>query len=211
TARWPRLNRFKEHTIELPVDTLEVSARNDGALHEALARALDYGRGLVSVLPANRSPAALPSVSTGARGKAPAAARRGRRAASPNGGSSDAVIFSTKRACPSCGRSFAELDPRLFSFNSKHGWCESCFGTGLEMTGFSEEQTGEEIFWNEWYDGEPAACTACAGQRLNPVALHVRFRDRAISELAALSVSECAEFLTRLRLEPREREIARDL
>jgi excinuclease ABC subunit A len=120
-------------------------------------------------------------------------------------------MFSTKRACPSCSRSFAELDPRLFSFNSKHGWCESCFGTGLEMTGFSEEQTGEEIFWNEWYDGEPAPCAACGGHRLNPVALHVRFRDRAISELAALSVDECAEFLTRLRLEPREREIARDL
>ena len=32
-------------------------------------------------------------------------------------------VFSTKRACPSCGRSFPELDPRLFSFNSKHGWC----------------------------------------------------------------------------------------
>ncbi|HYK25215.1 MAG TPA: hypothetical protein VEV18_03080, partial [Steroidobacteraceae bacterium] len=211
TARWPRLNRFKEHTIELPVDTLEVSARNDGALHEALARALDYGRGLVSVLPANQASGALPSVSAGARGKAPAAARRGRRASSPSGGSSETVMFSTKRACPSCGRSFAELDPRLFSFNSKHGWCESCFGTGLEMTGFSEEQTGEEIFWNEWYDGEPAPCGACGGQRLNPVALHVRFRDRAIAELAALSVDECAEFLTRLRLEPREREIARDL
>ncbi|HEY2590566.1 MAG TPA: excinuclease ABC subunit UvrA, partial [Steroidobacteraceae bacterium] len=153
TARWPRLNRFKEHTIELPVDTLEVSARNDGALHEALARALDYGKGLVSVLPASRSPEAPPSVSTSTRAKAPAAARRGRRASSRNGGSADTVIFSTKRACPSCGRSFAELDPRLFSFNSKHGWCESCFGTGLEMAGFSEEQTGEEIFWNEWYEG----------------------------------------------------------
>ena len=213
TARWPRLNRFKEHTIELPVDTLEVNARNDGALHEALARALDYGRGLVSVLPVSRSADAgasadVPSIP---RGKAPAAARRAGRARAPAGSPSGAVIFSTKRACPSCGRSFAELDPRLFSFNSKHGWCESCFGTGLEMAGFSEEQTGEEIFWNEWYDGEPARCAACEGQRLNPVALHVRFRDRAISELAALSVAECADFLARLRLEPREREIARDL
>ncbi|MGH8217862.1 MAG: excinuclease ABC subunit UvrA [Steroidobacteraceae bacterium] len=223
TARWPRLNRFKEHTIELPVDTLEVSARNDGALHEALARALDYGQGLVSVLPSSRSPAGLPSAvsSRGARGRAPAAVRPAGRAnrtrtpaaapASAPVGAAGAVMFSTKRACPACGRSFAELDPRLFSFNSKHGWCESCFGTGLEMAGFSQEQTGEEILWNEWYDGEPAPCGACGGQRLNPVALHVRFRDRSISELAALSVGECATFLARLRLEPREREIARDL
>jgi len=66
--------------------------------------------------------------------------------------SDKAVVFSTKRACPSCGKSFAELDPRLFSFNSKHGWCDSCFGTGVEMTGFDEEQSGEEIWWNEWYE-----------------------------------------------------------
>ena len=49
TARWPRLNRFKEHTIELPIETLEVGARSDSLLHGALARALDYGKGLVTV------------------------------------------------------------------------------------------------------------------------------------------------------------------
>ena len=38
--------------------------------------------------------------------------------------------FSTRRACPRCSRSFEELDPRLFSYNSKHGWCPRCFGTG---------------------------------------------------------------------------------
>ncbi|HTX23397.1 MAG TPA: excinuclease ABC subunit UvrA [Steroidobacteraceae bacterium] len=179
TARWPRLNRFKEHTIELPVGTLEVSARTDGTLHETLARALDYGKGVVSALPAD--------------------------------GNGRAVMFSTKRACPACGRSFAELDPRLFSFNSKHGWCESCYGTGLELAGFSAEQTGEELWWNEWYEREPTACAACAGQRLNPVALHVRFRDRSISELTARPIAACAELFGKLKLETREREIARDL
>jgi excinuclease ABC subunit A len=179
TARWPRLNRFREHTIELPVATLEASARNDGALHEALARALDYGKGLVSVLPAD--------------------------------GERRPVIFSTKRACPSCGRSFAELDPRLFSFNSRHGWCESCYGTGLEMAGFSEEQTGEELWWNEWYEREPPVCGACGGQRLNPVALHVRFREQSIAELSARSIAATVELIGRLKLEGRERAIARDL
>jgi excinuclease ABC subunit A len=192
-ARWPRLNRFKEHTIELPIGTLEVSPKNDGALHEALARALDYGKGILCVLPADRS----------------AEARRGGGAdGRGNGGT---VMFSTKRACPSCGRSFAELDPRLFSFNSKHGWCESCYGTGLEMAGFSEEQSGEEIWWNEWYGREPSACGACGGRRLNPVALNVRFRDRSIAEIASLSVAGCAELLAKLRLGARERAIARDL
>ncbi|MGH8151081.1 MAG: excinuclease ABC subunit UvrA, partial [Steroidobacteraceae bacterium] len=187
TARWPRLNRFKEHTIELPVATLEVTAKNDGALHEALARALDYGKGVVSVL---------------------SAAKDADRSA--NGGGR-AGMFSTKRACPSCGRSFAELDPRLFSFNSKHGWCESCYGTGLEMAGFTEEQTGEEIWWNDWYDREPSPCSACGGHRLNPVALNVRFRDHSIAELAALSIADSKAHFNKLELDAREREIARDL
>jgi excinuclease ABC subunit A len=38
--------------------------------------------------------------------------------------------FSTRRACPSCGRSFAEPDPRLFSYNSKHGWCAAATAPG---------------------------------------------------------------------------------
>jgi excinuclease ABC subunit A len=200
TARWPRLNRFKEHTIELPVATLEVSARSDAALHEAVARALDYGKGLLSVLP--------PGAETAAPEPAAPARRRGaaRTASAPR-----TVIFSTKRACPSCGRSFAELDPRLFSFNSKHGWCEGCYGTGLAMPGFDEAQSGEEIWWNEWYERELAACTDCRGERLNPVALHVLFRERSIAALAAQSVSAAAEFFAKLKLSPREREIARDL
>ncbi len=120
-------------------------------------------------------------------------------------------MFSTKRACPSCGLSFSELDPRLFSFNSKHGWCASCFGTGVEMAGFDEEQTGEEIWWNDWYEHDPQACTACAGQRLSPIGLSVRFRDRSIAALAGESVAGTAQFFTKLKLTPRETEIGRDL
>jgi excinuclease ABC subunit A len=43
-------------------------------------------------------------------------------------------VFSTKRACPVCATSYAELDPRLFSYNSKHGWCPDCVGTGVKLT-----------------------------------------------------------------------------
>ncbi|HYL02807.1 MAG TPA: excinuclease ABC subunit UvrA [Steroidobacteraceae bacterium] len=178
TAPWPRLSRFREHTIELPVAELEVGARSDVALERSLARALDFGKGLVHVLAAK---------------------------------SATVTVFSTKRACPSCGRSFAELDPRLFSFNSRHGWCTSCFGTGVEMPGFDAEQSGEEPWWNEWYAREARPCPACRGQRLNPVALGVRFRDRSIAALAAEPVAVSAPFFARLRLGAREREIARDL
>ena len=178
TAGWPRLSRFREHTIELPVAHIEVSAHTDVELHAALQRALDFGKGVLHVLGAK-----------GAR----------------------IDVYSTRRACPSCGRGFAELDPRLFSFNSKHGWCASCFGTGLAMSGFSEEHTGEEIWWNEWYEGEPPACGVCAGARLNPVALNVRFRARSIAALAHEPITAVRKFFSQLRLAPRETAIAQDL
>ena len=46
-------------------------------------------------------------------------------------GDRDELLFSANFACPVCGYSIEELEPRLFSFNSKHGWCTACYGTGL--------------------------------------------------------------------------------
>ncbi|MEO8617033.1 MAG: excinuclease ABC subunit UvrA, partial [Luteolibacter sp.] len=40
------------------------------------------------------------------------------------------ILLSTKSSCPICSKSFEELDPRLFSFNSPHGWCLECRGHG---------------------------------------------------------------------------------
>jgi excinuclease ABC subunit A len=39
-------------------------------------------------------------------------------------------LYSLKFSCPRCHLSFAELDPRLFSFNSRHGACPTCNGMG---------------------------------------------------------------------------------
>ncbi|MCR4419139.1 MAG: excinuclease ABC subunit UvrA [Clostridia bacterium] len=41
------------------------------------------------------------------------------------------IIFSQKFACPECGTSFAEISPRLFSFNSPYGACPACSGLGV--------------------------------------------------------------------------------
>ena len=183
TDAWPRLDRFREHDIELSVGEIAVRPTREKALRELLARALDFGKGLVKVAPAG-----------------PAAERE-----------SEDRIFSTRRACPSCGRSFAEPDPRLFSFNSKHGWCERCYGTGLEMTGFDEEQTGEERWWNEWWEAEDTTCRSCSGERLRPEALAVRFQGRSIAELTALSVEDAERFVHSLELDSREEQIARDI
>ena len=42
-------------------------------------------------------------------------------------------LYSEKNACPTCGISFPELEPRLFSFNSPHGACTECSGLGIKI------------------------------------------------------------------------------
>jgi len=188
TARWPRLDRFKEHTIELPIADLQVTPENEGRLREAIASALEHGKGVVHLLHP------LDGLMNGT-----AVANQ--------------QVFSTRRACPTCGESFPELDPRLFSFNSKHGWCGTCFGTGLVLPGFDAEQTGEEAAWGQGeVEGDALeVCPSCQGHRLNPTALGVRFRGRSIAELTAHSVGDVGEFFGSLQLAGRELEIARDI
>jgi excinuclease ABC subunit A len=180
---FPRLDRFKEHTIELPVGYVKVTPRNEKELRERLARALEHGKGVVHV-------------QTGKH----------------------IQVYSTKRACPSCGRSFQELDPRLFSYNSRHGWCPTCVGTGLQLkdVGWDAERsrTGQEDHvldsWIEWLEVDEA-CPDCEGRRLNPEALAVRWRGRSIADYGAEPVAHLAALLGHVKLEGRERDIARDL
>ncbi len=185
---WPRLDRFIEHTIELPIGTSEVVAKNEKTIRAALGQGLDYGKGVVHVL-----------------------------AWKPNSKDAELVVFSTKRACPSCGTSFAELDPRLFSFNSKHGWCSSCQGTGENVKGYRrDDRTSEEFADREldaFLDSKEAfeACATCDGARLNPIARNVRFREQGIHQVVAQSVLDIEQFMQTLKLGVREEEIARDI
>ncbi len=198
---FPRIDRFKEHTIELPVADLRVDAANERPLREALARALELGKGVVHVL---SDLDALVKAAAQAKGTVELELRQ--------------AAFSTKRACPACGRSFAELDPRLFSYNSKHGWCPACYGTGLKLNevGWDEERarTGAEDHvldsWIDWLEVEEP-CPQCAGKRLNPEALAVAWRERSIADYGAQPVAQLAAFFAGVALEGREREIARDL
>ena len=182
TVPWPRLDRFREHSIELPVGELTVTPETEGELRDLLRRALEFGKGVVLVLPLE-----------------------------PRKQQAQPRLFSTRRACPQCSRSFPEPDPRLFSFNSKHGWCPRCFGTGLVLPGFDEQQSGEEIWWNAWWEGEETTCTACSGQRLSPEALAVRFDGLSIAEWTALPVAATAGRLEKLQLKGRAAVIARDI
>ncbi|MEK7835451.1 MAG: excinuclease ABC subunit A, partial [Pseudomonadota bacterium] len=200
TNKWPRLDRFREHSIELPVADVRVAADNEAVLRADLARALDFGKGVVRVL------APLEALEQAMARRDPALAQM------------TETVFSVKRACPSCGRSFPELDPRLFSFNSKHGWCGECYGTGLKLTdvGWNDERakTGAEDHvldsWIEWLEVDET-CPACAGRRLNREALAVRYRGKSIADITALPVGKIAMLFGDIKLAGREAEIARDL
>ena len=43
------------------------------------------------------------------------------------------ILFSERYACPHCGYSLSELEPRIFSFNNPKGACPSCEGLGLKL------------------------------------------------------------------------------
>ena len=57
------------------------------------------------------------------------------------------AVYSTQLFCPGSGRSFDELEPRLFSFNSPHGWCPQCqgFGTVLDVRTEGETEAEREV------------------------------------------------------------------
>ncbi len=202
TDPWPRLDRFREHHIDLPVAEVLATPANESALRDLLAQALALGKGLVRVAPV-----------PGGRGFSPNGASSGgalvAAEAAPTGNGE--TTYSTQRACPGCGLAFEEPDPRMFSYNSKHGWCPICFGTGTRLPGFDAEQTGEETQWQETAGTGSVPCPACHGQRLQPQALAVRFHGRSIAQLSALTVDQAAIDLAALDLDPREAAVARDL
>ncbi len=187
TKGWPRLDRFREHTIELPIAQIEVKPENEKQLRAAVESALDMGKGVLHVC-------------------------RG------GWGHRDVQIYSVKRACPSCGTSFPELDPRLFSYNSKHGWCAACYGTGLAIdeVNWDDERskTGTEDHvldsWVEWLELDEA-CPECDGKRLNKEALAVRFRGQSIADMSAQPISKAHTFFEKISVAGREQEIARDI
>jgi excinuclease ABC subunit A len=121
-------------------------------------------------------------------------------------------LFSTERACPKCSRSFAPLDPRLFSYNSRYGWCPECYGTGVEVYGTGDaEQESVELDDFDHAEGDAAPCAACGGKRVRPEALAVRFHGETIADATARSVAEALRHFEKLKLEARERAIARDV
>jgi excinuclease ABC subunit A len=99
----PKLARNRKHSIEIVVDRVTIDPAGRRRLADSLETAVRLGGGVVIV---NRSGA---------------------------GGESEDVPLSQELACIYCGISYAELEPRMFSFNSPYGACPACTGLGTRL------------------------------------------------------------------------------
>ena len=188
TDDFPELDRFQDHVIDLPVADLHVNENNIPQVERYLSMSLKYGDGAVEVL----SPVA--DIEN------PNARIHVRR-------------FSTSNSCQSCGLGFQELDPRLFSFNSKYGWCPKCRGVGIVNNldlSIDEYETKVDDF-NQEDPGTNKVCPTCQGCRLNKRASAVRFYNKTIYELTNLNAPQLIEYFQKLRLGDREELVAREI
>ena len=134
------------------------------------------------------------------------------------------TVHATARACPSCRRSFAQLDPKNFSYNSSQGWCPKCRGFGetfyLPDVDRGANADAVEESWYSWADSRES-CPECHGARLNPVSRAVRLNlgsggdSRAatpsIDDLGRWSVAEARRWFDSVAPTGRSGEIARDI
>jgi excinuclease ABC subunit A len=182
-----RLDRFKEHDVEVVVGVVERKAKASSTARtpqQLIEDALDLGKGTLFAL--------------------------------DNHGT--LTIHSTERACPKCSRSFAPLDPKVFSYNSAQGWCPRCRGFG-ELFYIPEVERGanadaiEESWWS--WASERETCPECQGARLRAESRAVRWivgnKSPDIDWFSALSVGTAHEFFRKLRLKDRAAAIARDI
>ncbi len=98
------LDKKKKHTLELVVDRLVAKPESGSRVADSVETALRYGGGVLIVAFVKDSGATA----------------------------IEDRLFSEHRACHSCGLSFPELSPQLFSFNSPQGMCPECNGLGTK-------------------------------------------------------------------------------
>jgi excinuclease ABC subunit A len=103
----PKLELHKKHTIEVVVDRFKVKGDLKQRLAESFETALELADGVAMIAPMLDKENEKSDI--------------------------DEMLFSAKFACPSCGHSLSELEPRLFSFNNPAGACGTCDGLGVDQ------------------------------------------------------------------------------
>ena len=212
-----KLDRYKNHTIEVVVDRLKLKGENEEDLKRLRAtvdKAMTQGDGVMALT--------IPNPSSKGENTPPSKGER-----------EGVRYFSRHLMCPSTGMSYAEPAPHTFSFNSPQGWCPTCRGLGKVKSGLEtrESDNGEldNILRDDdnWYTRmleyvqQPedekeekeevwCECPTCKGQRLNREALSFRIADRNIAELSAMDITDLRAWLMNVpaKLSNKQRAIA---
>jgi excinuclease ABC subunit A len=151
----------QDHDVELVIDRIVVRRAQASRLTDSVEQALAVGQGVIFIQ--------LVEEENQSRDRQGAV--RNDRAANPSPGLNSTAHegdfrFSQHRSCSRCGRSYDELTPHHFSFNTRLGWCESCEGLGVQrganpaaivvhptrsiadgaIAGWGELQTGSKLY-----------------------------------------------------------------
>ncbi|HAV11474.1 MAG TPA: excinuclease ABC subunit UvrA [Candidatus Moranbacteria bacterium] len=100
-----KLERYKKHSIDIIVDRVEINDENISRIFEGVEKALKLSEGLVKTRCLENSKTCKLN---------------------------EEQIYNQKLSCPIHDIEFPELEPRLFSFNSPYGACETCEGLGAK-------------------------------------------------------------------------------
>ena len=200
-----KLDRYKNHTIEVVVDKLKVKGGNNEDIKRLKAtvdRAMIQGNGVMAI--------------DAVQGTEVKPIR----------------YFSRHLMCPTTGMSYTEPAPHTFSFNSPKGWCPCCRGLGKVKSGNIIDHSDSSDLSNilrddeNWYtrmlayvqqDKEQEEkeeiwieCPICQGKRLNKEALSYRIADKNIAELSAMDVVDLRAWLMNIpaTLNNKQRTIA---
>ena len=218
-----KLDRYKNHTIEVVVDRLKVKG-NEAMRREGYEVGEDLKRLRATVDQAMRMGDGVMAICAHS---AQAIRREGEKVIGD-----EIRYFSRHLMCPTTGMSYAEPAPHTFSFNSPQGWCPTCRGLG-KIKGERLEAKGEEELDNiikdddNWYtrmleyvqqpedekeEKEEAwcECPTCKGQRLSREALSFRIADKNIAELSAMDIADLRAWLMNVpaKLSHKQRAIA---
>jgi excinuclease ABC subunit A len=186
-AQFRKLERFKEHTIDVVVGVID--RRRIASAREIASRAIEIGRGTARLLDSRNR---ITVVST--------------EMSCPNCGRAfeelDPRLFSFNSPhgmCEECG-GFGEIwDHDLQTGANRDG--ESV----LESELAAERES-------EWIDeGEARECPGCHGSRLNAEARHVRVQGFTIDQFTDLSAAEAARTIAKLRFKGRDQTVAAGL
>ena len=213
-----KLDRYKNHTIEVVVDRLKIKGGKQEEdlkrLRDTVDQAMRLGDGVMAIC------------AHGAQVK-----ERSQASYSLEVKGEGVRYFSRHLMCPTTGISYAEPAPHTFSFNSPHGWCPCCRGLGKVKAEIENQDNGDldTILRDDenWYtrmlayvqqgdeekeDKEEiwTECPVCKGQRLNREALSFRIAEKNIAELSSMDITDLRAWLMHVpaKLTNKQRAIA---